>query len=470
MVFSGLPFLFVFLPICLLAYFAVPNIKAKNIVLLIASLVFYAIGEPIWVFLMMLSALINYAAGLIIHRRRGTFYAKLALIIAVALGIALLVAFKYLDFLIQTVNSLLPFARLPLANIALPIGISFFTFQTMSYTIDVYKNQVAVQKNYFTFLLFVSLFPQLIAGPILRYSDVVLQLENRTTTLSGFCRGITRFIVGCAKKVLLANTIGEIATLIFTEKYIAQGVSSVGTWVGAICLALQIYFDFSGYSDMAIGLGYMFGFEYGENFNYPYISRSVTEFWRRWHISLGTFFRDYVYIPLGGNRKHQLVNLLVVWSLTGLWHGANWNFIIWGLYYFVFLVLEKFILKRKLEKIPVLSNIITLVAVTVGWVIFFFEDVGQCGAALSNMFGFGNVPLWSSSLTTPVVNNIAFILIGIVACLPIGKIVGQKVNGIKDNKPTVWFVATLTFNVVLLFICVAALVGAAYNPFLYFRF
>lgn len=470
MVFSGLPFLFVFLPVCLLAYFLMPNIKAKNVVLLIASLTFYAIGEPIWVFLMILSAFVNYGAGLIIDKKRGTVYAKMALIGAIAVGIGFLVAFKYLDFLIQTINSLLPFSRLPLTNIALPIGISFFTFQTMSYTIDVYKNRVGVQKNYFTFLLFVSLFPQLIAGPILRYSDVAAQLENRTTTTDGFCRGITRFIVGCAKKVLLANTIGEVATLIFTEKYIAEGVSVGGTWIGALCLALQIYFDFSGYSDMAIGLGYMFGFEYGENFNYPYISRSVTEFWRRWHISLGSFFRDYVYIPMGGNRKHQFVNLLVVWSLTGLWHGASWNFVLWGLYYFVFLALEKFVLRRKLEKVPVLSNVITLLIVVVGWVLFFFEDMSQCLTALGNMFGFGGAPLWSSSLTTPVINNIAFIAIGIIACLPIGKFVGEKVRQIKETKPTVWFAASMTFNVVLLFVCVAALVGAAYNPFLYFRF
>ena len=447
-----------------------PNLKAKNMVLLIASLAFYAIGEPIWVSLMILSALVNYAAGLIIDKKRGTVYAKAALIFAVVFGIAFLVVFKYLDFLIQNINTLLPFVRLPLANIALPIGISFFTFQTMSYTIDVYKNTVSVQKNYFTFLLFVSLFPQLIAGPILRYSDIALQLENRTTTVPGFCRGITRFICGCAKKVLLANTIGEISTLIFTEKYVAENVSVFGVWIGAICLSLQIYFDFSGYSDMAIGLGYMFGFEYCENFNYPYISRSVTEFWRRWHISLGSFFRDYVYIPLGGNRKHQFFNLLVVWSLTGLWHGASWNFVLWGLYYFVFLAIEKFILKRRLEKIPVLSNILTLIVVVVGWTIFFFEDFGQCIAAIKNMFGFGNVPLWDSTLTTPIVNNIALLLIGIVACIPIGRIVRNKLESIKESRPTVWFVSNMAYNMILLFVCTAALVGASYNPFLYFRF
>lgn len=470
MVFSGLPFIFVFLPICILAYFVMPNLKAKNIVLLLASLFFYAIGEPVWVFLMILSAFINYAAGLIIDKRRGTACAKIALIVAVISGIAFLVAFKYLDFIIENVNTLLPFARLPLTNIALPIGISFFTFQTMSYTIDVYKNDVKVQKNYFTFLLFVSLFPQLIAGPILRYSDVALQLENRTTTVSGFCKGITRFLCGCGKKVLLANTIGEISTLIFTGEYIAEGVPVFGVWVGALCLSLQIYFDFSGYSDMAIGLGYMFGFEYGENFNYPYISRSVTDFWRRWHISLGTFFRDYVYIPMGGNRKHQFFNLLVVWSLTGLWHGASWNFVIWGLYYFVFLVLEKFILRRRLERIPVLSNITTLLVVMVGWTIFFFEDIGQCLAALRNMFGLGNVPLWDSTLTTPIVNNLMILIIGVIACIPIGRIVGRQVESIKESRPTVYFTANMAFNIVMLFLCTAALVGASYNPFLYFRF
>lgn len=470
MVFSSLPFLFIFLPLCLLLYYLLPGLKWKNGVLIVMSLVFYATGEPVYVLLLILCALLGWLGGLAIEhckeRRPGAV--KPVLWITVILTLSFLFVFKYLDFVIGNLN-LLPFVDIKPAGLSLPIGISFYTFQTLSYDIDLARGKARVQRSFASFLLFVSLFPQLIAGPILRYTDIQEQLDDRHSTVDGFCSGISRFMTGCSKKVLLANAMGKLIDLFFGAG-VGPGSSVLSVWLGVAAFTLQIYFDFSGYSDMAIGLGKMFGFEYCENFDHPYIARSVTDFWRRWHISLSSFFRDYVYIPLGGNRRHQVLNLFVVWALTGLWHGSSWNFVLWGLYYFVFLVLEKFLFRRRIEKIPVLSNIITILIVMVGWAIFYFEDIGQCLTALGIMFGFGSSPLWESALTTPFINNIPLLLIAALCCLPIGKPVAAVAERLKSQSPGVWFVCTALYQVGLLFVCTASLVSSSYNPFLYFRF
>ena len=337
MVFSSLFFLFMFLPVVLLTQHFVPGVRLKNIVVLAASLFFYAWGEPKWIFVMLLVTLIDYLAGRIIDRKRGTKAAKTALILSIVLTLSTLIIFKYLNFFTENIFSL--FGSDFKTNIALPIGISFYTFQAMSYVIDVYREDVKCQNNYAKLLLYVSMFPQLIAGPIVRYSDIEKEIEVRTVTFDKISYGITRFVIGLFKKAVFANFLGETATM-FLDGDLSQ-VSAVQGWFGIIAYFFQIYFDFSGYSDMAIGLGRIMGFSFPENFRYPYISKSITEFWRRWHITLSSFFRDYIYIPLGGNRKRHLLNMFVVWALTGFWHGASWNFLLWGLYYFVLLVLEK---------------------------------------------------------------------------------------------------------------------------------
>lgn len=326
--------MYLFLPICLLLYFILHGIKARNYLLLVMSLLFYAWGEPKWIILMIVTTLIDYGAGLLVDQYRGQKLAKWALAGSVVITLSFLAVFKYLGFFNQNLNQIFG-AELPTQIFNLPIGISFYTFQAITYVVDVYRGKAQVQRSYANLLLYVALFPQLIAGPIVRYTDIAAQLENREMTLPGFSKGITRFVTGLGKKVLLANIAGQVATSLIGGDL--SKASVLGAWLGIFAYTFQIYFDFSGYSDMAIGLGHMFGFTYVENFNYPYISKSITEFWRRWHISLSTFFRDYVYIPLGGNRRHQLRNMFIVWALTGLWHGASWNFVLWGLYYFVFL-------------------------------------------------------------------------------------------------------------------------------------
>lgn len=496
MVFSSLPFLFIFLPVCLILYYAVPgwvpekrgvvreksgdgtgtcakrkkkDMRFKNAVLLLMSLVFYTAGEPVYVILLVLCALAGWLSGFLIekYRDRSPKKAKAAAVICVAICLSMLFVFKYLGFFIDMLR-LLPFVDLPSVKLTLPIGISFYTFQTISYDIDLLKGKAGLQRNFGRFLLFVSLFPQLIAGPILRYKDIEAQLTDRTATKEKFCEGITRFLCGCAKKVLIANTLGELVDFTFSAG--AEGVARANVWFGVLAFSLQIYYDFSGYSDMAIGLGKMFGFDYAENFNYPYVSRSITEFWRRWHISLGSFFRDYVYIPLGGNRRHQVLNLLVVWLLTGLWHGAGWNFVLWGLFFFVLLIIEKFILKGRLEKIPVLSNVVTLPLLAVGWAVFYFEDIRQCLTALGSMFGFGNAPLWDTVGANMFLAKLPVILIAVAGCLPLGKIVGKKIAAQRTRRPVLWFTLMLLYSATMLFLCVCSLVSSTYNPFLYFRF
>ena len=389
---------------------------------------------------------------------------KLFLILTCILDIGILAVFKYTGMVADTLN-MLPFLNIPDLNISLPIGISFYTFQTMSYVIDVYRDDAPVSKNFINFGTYVALFPQLIAGPIVRYRDVAYQLVHRRETIEQFNRGVMLFMVGLGKKVLIANPMGTLTTSMFSNTD-PNGV--IGTWVGMIAYAFQIYFDFSGYSDMACGLGNMLGFEFLKNFNYPYISKSITDFWRRWHISLSTWFKEYVYIPLGGNRKgakRQIINLLIVWGLTGLWHGAAYNFILWGLYYGVLLILEKFVYGRFLQKLPsFVQHIYTLIVVMLGWGLFYFTDMSQLGEFFVNLVNFGNGLCGEQALTL-ILSYLPLLLVAAVACTPIAKKLYLKV---KDKK-YIW-IAQTAFCVIVLLISTASLVNQSYNPFLYFRF
>ena len=413
--------MYLFLPICLLLYFILHGIKARNYLLLVMSLLFYAWGEPKWIILMIVTTLIDYGAGLLVDQYRGQKLAKWALAGSVVITLSFLAVFKYLGFFNQNLNQIFG-AELPTQIFNLPIGISFYTFQAITYVVDVYRGKAQVQRSYANLLLYVALFPQLIAGPIVRYTDIAAQLENREMTLPGFSKGITRFVTGLGKKVLLANIAGQVATSLIGGDL--SKASVLGAWLGIFAYTFQIYFDFSGYSDMAIGLGHMFGFTYVENFNYPYISKSITEFWRRWHISLSTFFRDYVYIPLGGNRRHQLRNMFIVWALTGLWHGASWNFVLWGLYYFVFLAIEKLFLGKFLEKLPaVVGHAYALFIIVVGWVFFYFDDVSRLGQMLKLMFGFSGQAGVLPTDTVLLKNHLVFFLVAIIACIPVSKLV-----------------------------------------------
>ncbi len=463
--------MYLFLPVCLLLYFILRGIKARNYLLLVMSLLFYAWGEPKWIVLMIVTTLVDYGAGLLVDKYRGQKQAKWALAGSVVITLSFLAVFKYLGFFNQNLNSLFG-AELPTQIFNLPIGISFYTFQAITYVVDVYRGKARVQRSYANLLLYVSLFPQLIAGPIVRYTDIAEQLESRETTVEGFARGITRFVTGLGKKVLLANIAGQIATSLIGGDL--SKASVLGAWLGIFAYTFQIYFDFSGYSDMAIGLGHMFGFTYVENFNYPYISKSITEFWRRWHISLSTFFRDYVYIPLGGNRRHQLRNMFVVWALTGLWHGASWNFVLWGLYYFVFLAIEKLFLGKYLEKLPaVVGHIYALFIVVVGWVFFYFDDVSRLGQMLKLMFGFSGQAGVMPTDTILLKNHLVFFMVAIVACIPVSKLVKALLIRFSRRgtvQETVAGAVGIVYDVALLFFSTAALVGASYNPFLYFRF
>ena len=470
MVFSSLNFLFLFLPIVLVLYFLSPR-KIKNAILLVASLIFYAWGEPVYVVLMLFSILINFLSSIWIDKYQDTKKAKVILIISVIINLALLGFFKYSDFLIQNINNLFGLS-IPLLNLPLPIGISFYTFQTMSYTIDVYRRDAKVQKNIVSFGAYVALFPQLIAGPIVRYVTIADQLDGRKETPDLFADGIKRFVTGLGKKVLLANNIGLVWTQI---QGLDMGEMSVlGAWLGIIAFTFQIYFDFSAYSDMAIGLGKMFGFEFLENFNYPYISKSITEFWRRWHISLGTWFREYVYIPLGGNRNglaKQLRNIAIVWILTGVWHGASWNFVAWGAYYCVLLLLEKLFLLKVLDRIPAFfSHLYTLLCVVIGWVLFAFDSIGQGWQYLTYMFGGGGVPLFNDRSIYMILSNMVMLIILIFASTPLPSKIANKAMAAVQARPAI---ATVVQNVVfvgIFLISVAYLVDSTYNPFLYFRF
>ncbi len=472
MVFSNLFFIYLFLPLNLILYYAVPNKTWKNVVLLLFSLFFYSWGEPVWVFLLMLTAFLDYTWAKCIEyfnltgqqRRK-----KIALIASLVFDLGMLGVFKYSGFVVENIN-LLTGLSLPVPQIALPIGISFYTFQTISYVLDVYRGQVAAQKRYYKYLMYLSSYHQLVAGPIVRYSDVAAEIENRTVSAQDFSEGITRFCLGLTKKVVVANVAGSLA-----GNYLDADLASLsvaGAWFGVLLYTLQIYYDFSAYSDMAIGLGRMFGFHYHQNFNYPYIAKSVTEFWRRWHISLSSFFRDYVYIPLGGKYRHQIFNICVVWFLTGLWHGASWNFILWGVFYGALLIVEKLGLLKVLEKIPsVFSHLYLLFLTLIGWTIFYTTDLGKLGGYFGVMFGLSGNALSDPQLSITFMNNLFWLVAALLFCMPITQLVkrwaqAQRSEGVRAGISIV----NAIMNVMLLFVCTAMLVGDSYNPFLYFRF
>ncbi len=472
MLFSGIPFLYFFLPCVLILYYLVP-VKLKNAVLLFSSIFFYAWGEQKKTVFLIISVLLGYVFGLLIEktRTRGKALPRLFLVLSVVQNLSFLCYFKYTDFFISNINALTGLS-IPLLKIALPIGISFYTFQILSYTVDVYRGNVKAQRNFVDLAAYITMFPQLIAGPIVRYSDVALQLSQRTHSVEQFSLGVRRFVIGLAKKVLIANRLGQ-----FCEFFRAAGDGQSVTfyWVYAAAYMLHIYFDFSGYSDMAIGLGHFFGFRFVENFNYPFISKSVTEFWRRWHMSLGTWFRDYVYIPMGGNRVHimrHIFNILVVWMLTGMWHGASWNFIIWGLYFAVLLTLEKLFLLKLLKKAPVINRIYLLVTVAVSFIIF-HADAGMNVAwnDISCMFGFGGLPATSAATAYYIRSYGITLLISIIGATPIPKIICSKLSRSKhDMVVRVMNVFELVAIPLLLIVCTAYLVDGSFNPFLYFRF
>lgn len=469
MVFSSLLFLYAFLPVCLLLYFLVPGLKGKNIVLLCASLVFYAWGEPVYVFLMLAVAALNWGFGLLLEKKRS----KGLLALCVALNLASLVVFKYAGFLVENCNALFGAAfRVP--QISLPIGISFYTFQALSYSVDVYRKDVGVQRSYWKFLLYVSMFPQLIAGPIVRYVDVAAQIESRESDPENVFRGVTRFCVGLGKKVLLADHVGQVADQLLGGSF--TGATTLGIWLGALMYMFQIYFDFSGYSDMAIGLGRIFGFRYMENFKLPYTSKSISEFWRRWHISLSSFFRDYVYIPLGGNRRHVYLNLFIVWALTGLWHGASWNFVLWGLYFFVLLCIER-LLKNQLPKIPKpVRHILTLLLILISWNVFYHTDLGRLRESFAIFFGFAGSGFTSETTNMLLRNNLPLIAICAVGCSAIPQFTGNVVGLLCAEKREdgighkVYAGLTFVFDLALLALATISLAGSSYNAFLYFRF
>lgn len=464
MVFSSLVFMFAYLPITLLAYYLVPR-QGRNIFLFIINLIFYGWGEPKLVLLMVFNIFFNYIGGWLVDKYRADAKKKkLFLILTCVLDIGILAVFKYTGMITETLN-MLPFLNIPELQISLPIGISFYTFQTMSYVIDVYRDDAPVSKNFINFGTYVALFPQLIAGPIVRYRDIAEQLVNRRETLEMFTRGVKLFMVGLAKKVIIANTMGTLTTNIFATTD-ENGV--VGTWVGMIAYTFQIYFDFSGYSDMACGLGNMMGFEFLKNFNYPYIAKSITDFWRRWHISLSTWFKEYVYIPLGGNRKgvkRQILNLLIVWGLTGLWHGAAYNFVLWGLYYGLLLILEKFVLKKFLDRLPsFVQHIYTLFIIIIGWGLFYFTDVGQLGEFMADLFNFGN-GICGDQAFNLIMSNLPMLIIAAVASTPLATMLYTRF----EHTRFMWIPETL-YCMGVLAVSTASLVNQSYNPFLYFRF
>ena len=466
MIFSSILFLFRFLPIVLLLYFVVPK-KFKNAVLFLVSLIFYGWDEPLYILLMLFSTVLDYSVGRAIEKSRlknTKNGAKLALLCSVVINLGLLGFFKYSNFVVNTLNGIFGL-DIPNLDITLPIGISFYTFQTLSYSIDVYRGKVNAQHNIVNFGAYVSMFPQLIAGPIVQYKTVAKELDDRTITLDGFSYGVRRFAQGLAKKVLIANTVGELFNELACK---TDGLSAASAWLGIIAFTIQIYFDFSGYSDMAIGLGRMFGFRFLENFIYPYESKSITEFWRRWHISLGSFFREYLYIPLGGNRKgnaRQILNLFIVWALTGLWHGANWNFVIWGLYYFVVLVFEKFALKKLLDKAPSsVAHIYTIVIFVIGWAIFAYPDMADGSYYVGALLGQNGL---FSGDTLYYLSNYGVVLIaGVLFSTSLPKKLYQKLT----VKPQVKLAVQLVFIIVSVVMSVMFLVSDSYNPFLYFRF
>ena len=464
MVFSTTTFLFLFLPIVLIAYYNpfFKSLQFRNAVLIASSLFFYAWGEPVFVLLMLASIFVNWFSGLLVDRFRGTLKAKATVGLAVALNLGMLFVFKYLTFTLENINALFK-TNYDTLGIVLPIGISFFTFQAMSYVIDVYRGSGEVQKNPFNVALYISFFPQLIAGPIVRYQTIADQIKERHENFDDFTNGVYRFMTGFCKKVLIANNVAVVADEVF-----GNAENSVTTaWIGAIAYTLQILFDFSGYSEMAIGLGKMFGFTFLENFDYPYVSKSVSEFWRRWHISLGTWFRDYVYFPLGGSRvkKPRLVfNLFVVWLLTGIWHGANWTFILWGLLYFVILTVEK--LTKFPEKLKWFGHVYTMFFVILGWVLFRADSIGAAWTYVKTMFGAGSAGLFDDTALFYLSNYKFYFAAGIICCFPVIPFIKKKVD---TEKPAIRIISGLLLLFVFL-VSLTFIVKDSYNPFIYFNF
>lgn len=478
MVFSSLFFLYLFLPLNLIVYKFAPSIKLKNAVMLVFSLIFYAWGEPLYVILLLFMTFADWLISLYIQQQlpQGR-KAKLGIVLMCLVNIGLLAVFKYFTFILSNFKFLtgLSFA---VPEIMLPIGISFYTFQLISYVVDVYRGDVPAQKNFSMLLLYVSLFHQCIAGPIVRYKDICSELNDRRATSQDLADGIWRFCFGLAKKAILANACGNIAdTLLATSDNVSLGdISVLALWVGMAAYALQIYLDFSAYSDMAIGMGRMIGIHYRENFDYPYSSRSITEFWRRWHISLGSFFRDYVYIALGGNRRGKLrtyLNLALVWFLTGLWHGASWNFVLWGLYFFVFLCIEKAFLSRTLSRSKIMSHIYLVAVVYFGWILFKFEDTNSILSVLRGMFGMSANKFTDFETTAFIMSNIFILVFCVLISTPIVKKLGELLRYTYMDKPfatVIYTIGRIAIPIILLILSTAALVGDSYNPFLYFQF
>ncbi len=464
MLFSGIPFLFYFLPAVLILYFVLP-FKLKNLCLLAFSLFFYSWGEPLYIFLMVISITLCYFLALGTEKYRGKPIGNLCFLLSVFVSLGALGFFKYYDFLIGSINGVFS-SELPILNIALPIGISFYTFQLLSYMIDVKRGSVPAQKNFISLALYISMFPQLIAGPIVRYSDIMEYLPVRSHSFSKASLGIRRFVIGLSKKVLIANVLGEVAELyaLSNEK------SFVFLWMYAISITLQLYFDFSGYSDMAIGLGHIFGFTFMENFNYPFISKSVSEFWRRWHMSLGSWFRDYVYIPMGGNRvkaTRWIFNILTVWLLTGLWHGAAWNFVLWGLYFAVFLACEKLFLGKLLKRNKAVSHIYVFFAIITSFVLFSAPDVKTAGHNIISLFGGGRLPFINSETLYYLKSYGLLFIIGIFGSTPLIKNAAIKFS---EKYKTAFMITEPMLLLFLFILSVAYLVDGSFNPFLYFRF
>lgn len=463
MVFSSITFLFYFLPVVLIIYYLIPN-KYKNIVLLISSFIFYFYGEPKNIYIMILSILATYIFGILIDKYKKTKYSKIFLILSIFINIGLLIYFKYADFIIKNINLWLS-NKIDLIHVILPIGISFYTFQLISYIVDVYRGEAKVQKNIIKLATYISLFPQLIAGPIVRYTTIESQLENREYNMKNFSIGVRRFIIGLGKKVMIANVMGNLINI-----FLASDEKSVlFYWLYAIALMIQIYFDFSGYSDMAIGLGKMLGFDFPENFNYPYVATSITDFWRRWHISLSSWFRDYIYIPLGGNRVSKLKwirNIIIVWMLTGLWHGAEWNFVIWGLYFGILLIIEKVFLLKWLQKLPkIISRIYTLFIVMISFIIFNGEGISAILENIGGLFKFVSIPLITNENIYYLKSYIIVIILGIIGATPICKniLTHEKLKKILNVLEPIYLL-------LIFIICTSYIVDGSFNPFLYFRF
>lgn len=475
MVFSSVTFLVFFLPTVLAGYYISKNASWRNGVLIALSLFFYAWGEPRWISVLLLTVLVNYICGIAMGRTERPLVRAGWMFLGVMLGIGFLIYFKYFDFLLTTITGLMG-RSIDFKAPVLPIGISFYTFQVLTYTIDVYKRKVEPQHNFLSLLLYISFFPQLIAGPIVNYKDIMTSLGERTVTLDKFYEGALRFFIGLAKKVMIANMCGELVQ----ELGMTGELSVAGAWLGAVAYTFQIYYDFSGYSDMAIGMGAMFGFHFPENFRYPYISKSITEFWRRWHISLGAFFREYVYIPLGGNRvgkARQIRNIMIVWALTGLWHGASYNFLLWGLYYGILLTLEKLFFARLQEKMPALINIaVTLFWVIVGWVIFYHIDLGDLWNQLSAMFGITSAGWIDIGTVYYGKRYLGFLVLAALASvpwreeiLPRSALYRERIGPWLKSSPAILVFRSLAVSAMAL-VSIGLLVGQSYNPFLYFRF